>query len=898
MRVRHRLKTLRLLLVVALVFGGGWLAVVAYDQGFTNRWKNRIVAELEKQGIAAQIERLTIDPINGLTARNVRLFDMANRHQLLADISNISLDVDLGKIVEGTDFLRTVDLRRASLTLPVNPLFPNGEAVQIRELNARLHFEGDRVEIARADGNISGVQLILRGGMDLPKRPKGTKEEREQVKKDRIKQLDAIKQRRGALHDWLHFLDQFKTNRSIKATVEIEVKGPLSNFEEVEARVKASAVDLQCGDFRLVSLDAEAQLSNGMLSLDKFSLADEHGQLHGQASWLIGKGREIDFWLDSSIDAHALLKSLWKERALGEVVFYKPPHVRMDGKVLLTQPTAEEKAHQYLPLQVVGRVESQKFTTRGVIFTGIQTEFALNRSSFNIRNFLLQHENRTASGRVQFTPEHGLKYYANWNLKLGAALPFVESDAVQQFLTSFEFHEGAYVNVEAQGAGGSLDPLTWTGSVHVDLRNFSYRNVLIESVSTEATLAGGKVVARNILLQRPDGEVRVDQFNMVPVQKFYGIEGMVSTTQPLPLIKAILPHLTKSVEPYVFSAPPTLKIQGRIYDRPHSSKSDLLVEMQSPSKVTCNIGATKYPATNVAGSLRWRDDAITLALTGKGLPGTSHSNVTCDREPDLKFTGTFGVEANLGKISTWTLLAKASEEVYIKFAGKPIPAQSLDLKIIANQRRLDVEGTARVYGGGLKARFAFPDTSKIQPYEASVSLDRIGFAPLAKLFDGTKNTQGYLTGTLDFTGMGDQSNSIKGTGRLLITNGDIFAVPLLGPLSKLFSAIPGVGSVIYGVAEEATADLTVERGTVSTTKFEAQTSTFRLLVNGQVDYVNDRVDLTARMNLRGVLGISTFLLSKLFEYEALGSLGTPEWKPKHLGIPFIGNDGRKGTNPP
>ncbi len=124
---------------------------------------------------------------------------------------------------------------------------------------------------------------------------------------------------------------------------------------------------------------------------------------------------------------------------------------------------------------------------------------------------------------------------------------------------------------------------------------------------------------------------------------------------------------------------------------------------------------------------------------------------------------------------------------------------------------------------------------------------------------------------------------------MVINDGDVFAIPLLGPLSKLFSTLLPVGRLIYSVAREATADIRVENGTAITEKFEAQTSTFKLLVSGIVDYTKDRVDLTARMNLRGAPGLLLFPVSKLFEFEAQGTLGEPSWRPKYLSLPF-GND--------
>ncbi len=898
--VRHHWKTIRLFLTIALFIGGVWGAVVAYDQGFTNKWKNYIIKELEKQGVAARIGRLTIDPVNGLTARDVSLFDITNRNRQLASISNISLDVDLGKILDGEDFLRTVDLRHASLSLPVDPDVPSGPAVEISHLNARLHFAGNRVDITNAEGTISGISVLVRGSIDLPTPPTGNKEEMDRLKKERARQLAEIKQRRGLLKTLLEFLAKFTTTKAQKATLKIDLNGPLSDLSRLHAGVKLEAHHLQCGRFNLESLSAEAELTGGVVSMRHLELTDKGGKLAGQAFWNMADGRAIDFWVDSTVDLHALMKGLVDAKALGEVVFYQPPHVRADGKILLpetlTNPKAKPKpatqdAEWSLPLDVVARVDCHKFTSHGVIFDGLHGDFAVKESEFYARNLQIEHESGTASGQIMRTKQGGLKYHLKWNASLQAALPFVESEAVQQALSAFEFTKSSHVSIEALGAGADLNPSTWTGSVVADLRNFTFREVAVKSVTGDITLADGKCIARNVVMQRPDGAVHATQVNFLPNESMLELIGVTCTTQPLPLAQMFAPMIVKQVEPYVFSAPPTLLVEGKIgLLLSLASQSDLRVKILAPDqKINVSVAGAKYQLTGAKGALHWVEDAILLDLTGKGAPGMSHSGVSCARETDVEFHGQFGVGKKLGSLLNWNLVAKCADDVSIAIAGKAIPAQSLIATVEAEQGKLKIEGTARVYGGGLTANFVFPDVNKDIPYNANVQVDRISYAKLAKLFDPAKDTVGELSGFLNFTGQGSNTSNIKGTGRIVINDGDVFAIPLLGPLSKLFSTILPVGKLIYSVAREATADIKVENGTAMTEKFEAQTSTFKLLVNGIVDYAKDRVDLNARMNLRGAPGVLLFPVSKLFEYEAQGSMGEPSWRPKYLGLPF-GND--------
>src|SRR5690348_8313925 len=63
-----------IVLVIGLLGGGYYLA----RRGFGREWRYRVVAELHKRGVEAQIGRLTLDPFRGLVAKNVKIFDYRN----------------------------------------------------------------------------------------------------------------------------------------------------------------------------------------------------------------------------------------------------------------------------------------------------------------------------------------------------------------------------------------------------------------------------------------------------------------------------------------------------------------------------------------------------------------------------------------------------------------------------------------------------------------------------------------------------------------------------------------------------------------------------------------------------------------------------------------------------
>ena len=88
----------RLFFLFAII-AGVWIAAYAYKEGFTKKWRKLIMEEFEKRGIDAEIEKLTIDPFQGLVARNVKIHSNEKGQPLLASIDNITLDINPIKLL-------------------------------------------------------------------------------------------------------------------------------------------------------------------------------------------------------------------------------------------------------------------------------------------------------------------------------------------------------------------------------------------------------------------------------------------------------------------------------------------------------------------------------------------------------------------------------------------------------------------------------------------------------------------------------------------------------------------------------------------------------------------------------------------------------------------------------
>ena len=191
---------------------------------------------------------------------------------------------------------------------------------------------------------------------------------------------------------------------------------------------------------------------------------------------------------------------------------------------------------------------------------------------------------------------------------------------------------------------------------------------------------------------------------------------------------------------------------------------------------------------------------------------------------------------------------------------------------------------AELFGGTV----ALNATASIAPgdpnYGASATLENVNFNTLAKLYFDYNDSQGKLSGTYKFKAITGDDYAMTGSGSMLIKDGSVYAMPIFGPLSILMNdVIPGLG---YQAANRATADFTVEKGDISTKNLLIQSAAFTMIGSGDIFYLDDRMNMSVRLNVRGIPGIIFFPVSKLFEYISDGTAKHPTWRPKYIpGLP-------------
>ncbi len=246
--------------------------------------------------------------------------------------------------------------------------------------------------------------------------------------------------------------------------------------------------------------------------------------------------------------------------------------------------------------------------------------------------------------------------------------------------------------------------------------------------------------------------------------------------------------------------------------------------------------------------------------------------------PEVTVQGTVGLKGP----------AKTRLEVKLEAAGLDYELLDRDLRFgrtsgtlqfVRNTIDVDLP-RAEIFGGQAALKAAITIDEPGTPQRLDVTLRQVDFQALTKLYFDYDDSRGTLDARYRFELWPGEPRKMAGRGDLTIEDGNVFAIPILGPLSAILNTIiPGAG---YQNARRATCSFRVARGTITTDDLNIIGQGFSMLGEGDIHYLEDRMDLRVRINAQGVPGVLLYPVSKLFEYVSEGSVANPVWRPRNL----------------
>ena len=445
---------------------------------------------------------------------------------------------------------------------------------------------------------------------------------------------------------------------------------------------------------------------------------------------------------------------------------------------------------------------------------------------------------------------------------------------------------------------------------HVTLGKFAYRTMQFSDFMADFSWDGERTLLRDVRLRHQTGQLRADLFD-APNDFRLNVE---STIAPSAVHGLASPDLDEFLRDWEWQRPPAIHLAIRGSDHhPENWRGDgnVALERTRFRGVWMNSGNA---------SLHLADGAITCedfrVVRDEGIGTGSFtydfkkhevrvSNIKSNLRPaeaifwidpktwktvaPYKFRRPPTVTANGvyqfrgGKNTHLEVTVDGGNGMDYEFLGKTLPFDRVSGRLLFTNDRLQIVDLRGALFSGNVGGSADISLAKDKPrYHASVVVADVDFPRLTNLYFNYyhyRTVRGQLTGAYDFDGLGSDSRAMHGTGRIGVTNGDIFAIPVFGPISEILTHIvPGAG---YSIARSAGAKFTIRDGIIHTDDLDVSGQLFSILGRGDIYFLDDKLDFDVRINAKGP-GFVLAPVYKLFEYKGEGSLKKPDWHPKRF----------------
>jgi hypothetical protein len=232
-----------------------------------------------------------------------------------------------------------------------------------------------------------------------------------------------------------------------------------------------------------------------------------------------------------------------------------------------------------------------------------------------------------------------------------------------------------------------------------------------------------------------------------------------------------------------------------------------------------------------------------------------------------------------GKNTRLEITADSPAGMDYVFIGETLPFDSVRGNLLITHDRVQLIGMEGTLFDGTVRGDADISLADDRRHSAKLSIDGMDFPKLTKLYFDYETVRGEFSGDYEFEGVSGNARMMQGAGKAKVANGNVFAIPVLGPLSGIVAAIvPGAG---YSVAKQATASFTIKDGIITTKDFKVSGKMFGMIGHGDLHFLDNKLDFEMRIDAKGAGAVLTPVY-ELFEYKGEGTLSKPTWRPKRF----------------
>lgn len=572
------------LLLAGLTWGGWYI----YDKGFGKRWRWTLAKEFERYGLVITARRLTLDPFHGLIAREVQIFDTESRQTVLAEISDISLDINYANLLQREAALNAVDLRGARISIPLDPEDPRGKKVEIDRLHARIYFLPGRIEIRQVSGDLYGIQLTASGTLVNPARLRFRppfEDRRSGADKDSAAKLVS------------KFVDEARSMRfpgeppRLDLTFQVDLADP-DSLRIQGGRLSAEAILRR--EYRLHDFNTEFSLENRRLELQKIHVRDANGELFATASWDLATGGKR-FRVRSTLDLAQLLAGEPRCPWAKDWTFDAPPQLELSGFANVNRKT-----------QFFGKLAFDRFSFRSVPFQSMKAEFSRTGDSWMIANAEVTHRTGTLAGDVLHLPgDFRMRIHSALN---PTALAPLFPARVQRALADWEFQTPPVVQASFSGPRPEFKDIQGSGEVW--LGRTRLRGTFMNSASATFQVQDQAVDYKDVRIARDEGS-GTGAFTYDFRNGEVRIHNAEANLYPAAVATWTNPALLRAIQPFRFSQPPKIRADGLVQFRNGGTK-DLELRIEIPSSFSYEFAGLDIPFDSATARVSVKPDRIEM----------------------------------------------------------------------------------------------------------------------------------------------------------------------------------------------------------------------------------------------------------------------------------------------
>ena len=469
------------LVILSVILGIGLGSYYMAKRGFGRQWRYRVVEELRKHGVEANIGRLTLDPFRGLVAKNVRIFDYKNRENILALISEVSLDINYAALIHHEPFLNALDVRDAQIVLPFKTADEKGDRALLTNLRAHVYFPPEQIYVSQAEGTFCGIRISATGQLL----------KRENYQPSPPLSAEEWQRRLSIAQRVVSELQKFRFPGA-RPSLQIKFSGDVAEIEKAHVEATLRGDRVQRGGYEMIDLSAAAEWNNQQLNIAHCEWNDGMGSFAGRANWNVERNK-ASCQARSSLDLKAFLGAFGLSEPLASIEFQAPPAVEVSGSVNFG-------LDRFRP-DVIGRVAFGRFTYKKVPFSDLTADFSWDGERTLVRDLRLRHQTGQLRADLLDAP-------SDFRLNIEStivpeAVRGIAPPELNDFLRQWEWQRSPTIRLTIRGQ--DHNPGTWKGDGTVILGRSRFRGTWMNSADAKVHFADGALTCEDLHVTRNEG---------------------------------------------------------------------------------------------------------------------------------------------------------------------------------------------------------------------------------------------------------------------------------------------------------------------------------------------------------------------------------------------------------